>query len=393
MKNILYGTTALMAVGLIVGPASAADKIKLSLGGYYTAQAQFGSNENDVAGNNDGFRDHGFGSEGEIYFRGSTTLDNGIRMGVAVDLEAETTGDQIDNNYIWASGNFGLIQYGETWGPGLGMAYGGVGEHNRTGDFASHNPAQDLNGLGFNSFGGGAGVTNLPQQKLAYYTPRMSGFQVGISYAPDSRVAASNGAQNSDQDGNVGSEMLDLGINYTGKVAGTALALHAGYFTSQSEGGAPVVAAAQTTSTTQTAGGDAIITAAVVAAAAAAPAADVDGHSISGQVSSSGVTVGGRYTKKHDQGGAGLDQTQWRVGADYKTGMWGVGVTYQVAEADVTATTEDTSTYLSIGSTYNLGPGITMYGGMVFVSYDDATGAAASEGDNSFAILGSRLAF
>ena len=385
-----------MAVGLIVGPASAADKIKLSLGGYYTAQAQFGSNENNVAGSNDGFRDHGFGSEGEIYFRGSTTLDNGIRMGVAVDLEGETTGDQIDNNYIWASGNFGLIQYGETWGPGLMMAKGSVGERTRNGDFSSHNASAALNGLGFNSYGGGAGVTNLPQQKLAYYTPRMSGFQVGISYAPDSRVAASNGARNSDQDGNVGSEMLDMGINYTGKVAGTALALHAGYFTSQSEGGAPVAAAAigtVATSTTETTTGVQVITSAVAAAAAAAPAADVDGHSISGQVSSNGVTVGGRYTKKHDQGGAGLDQTQWRVGADYKTGMWGVGVTYQVAEADVTATTEDTSTYLSIGSTYNLGPGITMYGGMVFVTYDDDAGAAANEGDNSFAILGSRLSF
>lgn len=35
MKKILFGTTALIAVGAVTAPANAAEKIQLGLGGYY----------------------------------------------------------------------------------------------------------------------------------------------------------------------------------------------------------------------------------------------------------------------------------------------------------------------------------------------------------------------
>ena len=399
MKSILYGTTALMAVGLMAGTAVAAEKISLGLGGYWRAQVQMGNNESDAAGADSGLRDHGFGQESEIYFSGKTTMDNGIKVGVMVQLEGETSGDQIDNTYIWSSGSFGRIEYGETWGPSLLMSYGSVGEKNHTGDFASFNPQVNLNGLGFNSYGGNAGISGLPTEKLAYYTPRMGGFQVGVSYAPEPKNANANGTRDSDQGTQVGAELVDLGINYSGKFGGATIGAFTSYYTSQSEGGAPtaqVAAVAQSTSTTQTAGGDAIVTLAtalVPAAAGAAAAADVDGHSVGAQVSSNGVRVGGRYTRHSDIGGAGLDRVNWRLGADYSTGAWGVGATYQVAEQDVTASTEDSSTYLSVGASYNLSPGVQMYGGVLFVTYDDDAGAAASEGENSFGILGTKLSF
>ncbi len=399
MKSILYGTTALMAVGLMAGTAVAAEKISLGLGGYWAAQASFGNNESDAAGADSGLRDHGFGQESEIYFSGKTTMDNGIKVGVMVQLEGETSGDQIDNTYIWSSGSFGRIEYGETWGPSLLMSYGTVGEKNRTGDFTSHVPFVTLNGLNFNSYGGGAGVNGLPSEKLGYYTPRMGGFQVGVSYAPEPKNASATGTRDSDQGTQVGAEMVDLGINYTGDFSSMKVGIFGSYYTSQTEGGAPtaaVAAVAQSTSTTQTAGGDAIVTLAtaiVPAAAGAAAAADVDGHSVGAQVSSNGVRVGGRYTRHTDIGGAGLDRVNWRVGADYSSGAWGVGATYHVAEQDVTASTEDSSTYLSVGASYNLSPGVQMYGGVLFVTYDDDAGAAASEGENSFGILGTKLSF
>jgi len=324
-----------------------------------------------------------------------------------VQLEGETSGDQIDNTYIWSSGSFGRIEYGETWGPSLLMSYGSVGEKNHTGDFASFNPQLNINGLGFNSYGGGAGISGLPTEKLAYYTPRMGGFQVGVSYAPEPKNANANGTRDSDQGtvvdgiatGQVGAELVDLGINYSGKFGGATIGAFTSYYTSQTEGGAPtaaVAAVAQSTSTTQTAGGDAIVTLAtaiVPAAAGAAAAADVDGHSVGAQVSSNGVRVGGRYTRHTDIGGAGLDRVNWRIGADYNAGAWGVGATYQVAEQDVTASTEDSSTYLSVGASYNLSPGVQMYGGVLFVTYDDDAGAVANEGENSFGILGTKLSF
>ena len=35
MKKLLYGTTALVAAGMIAGGAQAADKIKVGVGGYF----------------------------------------------------------------------------------------------------------------------------------------------------------------------------------------------------------------------------------------------------------------------------------------------------------------------------------------------------------------------
>jgi len=365
MKKILYGTTALLAVGAIASTAVAADKIKLGLGGYWRGMAQFGDNDRDD-NVDQGFRDHGFGQESEIYFSGSTKLDNGVKFGVAVQLEGEQTGDQIDNTWIYSSGSFGRIEYGETWGPGLLMQYGAVGEMNHTGDFASFNPFNGVNGLALNSYGGGAGVRSLPSEKLAYYTPRMSGVQIGVAYIPEQKNASSNGARDNGSDGSLGSEMIDVGVNYSGKMGGASVAAHVGYWTSETE----------------------------PAAVGGVAAADVDGHSFGAQIGMSGFKVGAKYTTHSDIGGTGQDRTNVRVGATYSMGAWGMGATFQRATQDVTGqTNEDETSYVSVGLSYTMGPGISFGGGIVSVEQQDATNAAASEADNNYGILWSKFAF
>ena len=365
MKNILYGTTALFAVGLMAGTAVASEKIKLGLGGYWRGMIQVGDNEADaVGGAGDGLRDHGFGQESEVYFSGKTKLDNGITITAAVQLEGETTGDQIDNTWITASGGFGTVHYGETWGPSLLMVGGGVGEKNHTGDFASFNAGVNLNGLGLNSFVGGAGLNGRPSPKLAYYTPRVSGFQAGIGYAPEKGNAFSNGARTSELAGGVGNELVDVGVNYVNKVGGANVRIGLIYMTSETE----------------------------PATATAVAAPDVDGHGLGVQVSMGGVKLGGRYGKLEDLGGSGLDRTQWRIGADYGMGPWSVGLTYQVAVQDFVGA-DDKTTYFSIGANYNVGPGVSMFGGIINYDFEDSTGAATAEGENTFGILGTKLSF
>jgi len=381
MKNILYGTTALFAVGLLAGTAVAADRIKLGLGGYWTAMIQVGSNDDD-SGASSGLRDHGLGQESEIYFSGRTTLDNGITFGVNVDLEGETSADQMDNSRIFASGAFGRVEYGETWGPALMMSYGGVGEKTRNGDFASHNAGRAINGLGLNSFSGGAGVNQIPSEKIIYYTPRTSGFQVGVSYSPERKNASANGARDSEEDGNVGNEMLNIAANYTSKYGGTDVGIFGSWFASETE---PTAAVAAVGAITGSAGD--------VAGSAAVPAAaDVDGWGFGAQFSNSGFRVGGRYAQLENFAGAGLDRTNWRIGVDYGMGPWSIGVTYQVASQD-RAISEDETRYLSVGATYGIGPGVTFFGGIINYDHSDDANAAASEGENTFGIMGTRLSF
>ena len=84
MKKSLLATTALAALGAVAvaGPAVAAEKIKVSVGGYMEQWFGFADNKNNVAPNTDGFDQQ---SDGEIHFKGSTTLDNGIKVGINGD--------------------------------------------------------------------------------------------------------------------------------------------------------------------------------------------------------------------------------------------------------------------------------------------------------------------
>ena len=100
MKKALYGSTALVAAG-VLGAASAAAEEGISAGvsGYY--QSYFAVGNTDV---NDGTNvDYGSTNifrDGEVHVKGSTTLDNGISFGVQVELEAFQSGHQIGRAHV-----------------------------------------------------------------------------------------------------------------------------------------------------------------------------------------------------------------------------------------------------------------------------------------------------
>jgi predicted porin len=378
-----------MAVGLMAGTAGAAEKIKLGLGGYWRAAVHLGDSDNDGTGAAaSDIRNHGFGQESEIYFSGKTTLDNGIKFGVMVQLEGETSADQIDNTYIWSSGSFGRIEFGETWGPSLLMSYGSTGDMlDGHGDFASQAAHANVNGQFIDTYGGDAGILATPDQKLNYFTPRMGGFQLGLSYMPENNPGANSTGTglNSKLDGTIGNELIDIAANFVNKFGSVDVAVFGSYFTSDSE----------------------------PAAIGAASGKDVDGYSLGGQVGIAGFRIGGRYTKIDDIAGAGaaplaaaaagLERVNYRVGVDYGSGPWRVGVAYMQLEQEVAgavvgtkSTRDDKIEYISIGGSYNLGPGVKMFGGLQIYDFEDSAGGAgpvATEADNTVGVIGTKLSF
>ena len=143
MKKQLMATTALVAGGLIAGVAQAAEPIKLSLGGYITTGLTVRDQDNVASAataptNRGAGDDRNYSTvattnaagatvnvptttdlgrtdqfyEGEIFFVGETTLDNGIKIGVNVQLEAYTSADQVDEHYIYVQGGFGRLVVG-----------------------------------------------------------------------------------------------------------------------------------------------------------------------------------------------------------------------------------------------------------------------------------------
>ena len=98
MKKALYGTTALVAAGLVAGQASAASGLKLGITGYY--RGAIGASNSAirtnsfpgvvlVAGDGDWGRNNvAFRQEVRVNFTGETTLDNGLTFDVLVGLNA-----------------------------------------------------------------------------------------------------------------------------------------------------------------------------------------------------------------------------------------------------------------------------------------------------------------
>src|SRR3546814_9296937 len=98
MRGFLLATTALTITGgALAGlPAAASEPVALKIGGQ---MEQFvGYVDQDLPGRDVTGAD--IKSDTEIWFDGSTVLDNGIEFGVNVQLEGNSDSDQIDEYFL-----------------------------------------------------------------------------------------------------------------------------------------------------------------------------------------------------------------------------------------------------------------------------------------------------
>jgi outer membrane protein OmpU len=71
--------------------------------------------------------------------------------------------------------------------------------------------------------------------KVAYYTPRISGFQFGVSYTPDGSRNLGEFFGGGDADRNKQSNVWDVGLNYLGQVGDVDVGASVGYVTGKNE--------------------------------------------------------------------------------------------------------------------------------------------------------------
>lgn len=413
MKNFLYGTTALIAVGLVAGGAAAqqaapakaaAEPLKLSITGNWQMFAGFGKQSEaynssfggaGVASQTGaGKRNHGIQREGEIHFTGQTTLANGTKVGLRVELEAQGFADagaastaafdgtaqsrntanqagtnrnsnQIDESFGWFDANWGRLEFGATWGAGLKMWYGGYnplpgfGNLQNNGFVQYPSAAPESTTTPVNTFN----VMSGKNDKVSLYTPRVYGLQFGMSYTPeggqDGRQGAESGTtygfQYRDTTGQQ-SQIMEYGLNYVNKFGAVDLALFGSYAQAKLERGISTGASTDILLSND----------------------DRQSWSLGANVKAFGVDVGGSY--KFDNRGLKnptRDRNQWEVGVGYTMGPLSFGVEYLESRADdlnvTTASSTnhtkhtDKLTMWQIGGTYNLGPGIDLIGGVQLV--------------------------
>ncbi|MCG8490521.1 MAG: porin, partial [Sneathiellales bacterium] len=327
MKKVILGTTALVAAtALTAGTASAAEKIKLGLGGYLQTSFVAADYDTDTDQLPTDIR-----HEGEVFFLGSTTLDNGLKFGVNIQLEARATGDQVDETFMYVSGSFGRINVGSEDSASYLMHYSSP----------SPVPAWGLSSPNANASGFTTPSTFTNElgdsDKITYFTPRFSGFQVGASYTPDGDEETGTGASPyiPIKDEGAEDEAYSVAVNYQNKFNSMSVSASLGY-----------QLITRTTSD------------------------DTDELAAGLTVGFGGFSVGGAYKYTDNDGGTDdLERHDWNIGVTYGQGPWKVGVQYAGVSLD-DASDGDLAAFV-VGGQYVLGPGITAFGGIQYWDGDD----------------------
>ena len=122
----------------------------------------------------------------EIYFQGSLESDTGLKYTVHVELEgnrSEGGSSTLDESFVRVTGEFGDLEFGSRDHSMARMhsAVSDVGIGLSAGDTQKWIPGAYLDTAGHGGVAGGGDAL-----KLSYISPRVSGLQLGVSYAPDS---------------------------------------------------------------------------------------------------------------------------------------------------------------------------------------------------------------
>lgn len=375
-KQLLLGTTALLAGSVVaVDYAAAEDPVRVQVRGYKNEFFGIGDVDSGVSGIDYNFSNHF--SDGEVHFRGETTLDNGLTVGVQIELESNSgTGDFIDENYAYIKGDFGqivagsenLANYNTFWAataPGVGIPI-------NSGWITVFAPAPTgwaagVTGGGFRSPGL---TTNLDigndENAISYYSPRFAGFQFTGGYAP-TVADTGDGAQGQAIEQVQYHNAWGVGLNFQESFNGVDVAVAGGYNRST------VPDLLETLFNSD----------------------DQEQLKFGANIGVAGFSIGGSYANELEgktSGGGSTEGQSFDAGASYSTGPWGVSVTYFHGEVEGSlADPDDDEVDAIVGAvSYALGPGITTSLSLFHAEYDEEGGV---DSDATVGIVGLAIKF
>jgi hypothetical protein len=343
-----------------------AESPKVSVGGTLGFQTGFTKQKN---GFDAGARNYGMRNDTEISIEATQKAEAGWIYGAHVELEADVTADargegtNADKTFLFAEGSFGRVEAGNNAGAEQAMAVnaasiarasGGIdGDDefyiNRTGtsgtaDFIIHPDLPSANT---------GGITE-DASKVTYYTPIMSGIQLGLSYTPDE---GDGGQQVTRIDNNSNFEnVFGAGLTYNGDIQ------------------------------------DIKVSAALVGETGNAEISgtqDMNAWEIGSTLTWRDVTVAASYA---DWGDSGLATT-----SNEDSSFWSAGMAYEVNKAGFSATyfhsdhASDTYETLVIGADYQLADGLTPYVETSFFEADE--GSTTNDNKGNVVLIGTYINF
>lgn len=383
MKKFLMAATALAVSGgaFAAAPAAADDHagegFQLKIGGFYNALAIVRAQDDPVGTN---IRNYDFSQRGRYIIDGSQTLDNGLELGFTSQHEI-TASFATDRAYVYASGGFGRVHFGADrsamyrlyeWTPTAGWGI----------DYTGHDDGvASLNGLGYPT---AAPFIANNELMLTYITPRFSGIQAGVSFAPDTGPGAMAGGNqrwitDSSSLGNTTFEnIIETGLNYSQSFDGFDLGWSGGFGTARLAMDNPRVDRRRYVySTALNAGfGGFDIGAAYKFDTHGSP-----NRAIGGNIRTAALPAAIGWKNTHNV----------NAGITYTTGPWTVGPSFGWTKE--TAGTEREVWLGDFGVRYALAPGADMVGSVQYIDYDNGDLPSQFDGDGVAGMFGIQLNF
>ncbi|MCA9327830.1 porin, partial [Candidatus Saccharibacteria bacterium] len=191
MKKLLLASVAASGLAFAAAPAHA--DIDLELGGYFKGYGVYVS-QDESAGNS--VNNFDIVRDTELHVGGETTLDNGLTVGAHVEfkVDGEDGSAGNDESYAYFSGNWGRVNFGNEDGAGYLLQVAAP-----SADSNLDGIRQYVQPFNYGIMGTPAGLTTAvtaggldydmdiagKTDKITYLSPIFSGFQVGLSYSPD----------------------------------------------------------------------------------------------------------------------------------------------------------------------------------------------------------------
>ncbi len=384
MKKVLLGTSALVAAGLIAGPAMAQLELEVSAEFYW----EIGFKDDDV----DDDDEFDMQNEGDMQFTFAGTADNGLRYGFQFDLDDIATDDgvEVDETFLFVQGNFGRIELGDNDGAhgnlrffiptvGIGGIDGGYGDYIGFGQTLQSDNA----------------IETSDSTKILYQTTGidLGGFVFGVSYAPDVSDGLDSFGPDLGNDVDVDRDEggldtfengIEVGARWSGSFGDVDVGVGGGYTYADSN-----VDAVE----------------------------EINAFTIGAEAGFGGFTFGAQFAYEGESGsgfrfddlaGTTSDAQHegfWRVtgGATYETGPWGFGINAYYAQVDEIQVTGDPdegdASEFAIGGSvaYALVPGFEVAADLVYFDFEadlDGVGALADvENDGIVGLLRTTVEF
>jgi len=358
MKKILFGTSALLAAtALAPAAAQASEPIKLKLGGYMEYY-MVGAAQDDDFKKGTAVNNFDVQGESEIWFLGSTTLDNGMKISVQVELEAGSDadaagGDKIDESYITLEGKYGkLIVGSEDNAAYLMRAAAPNAAYTEVDDVAIPRYLKRPDGMTDN-------ITDLgfdgDANKLSYFTPKYYGVQAGVSYSPSNN----SGGDDTTPTGGTNSETIVKAVSFDEAWA---------FGLSYDHAFGPVGVLATAGYTVANGRND--------AASPSRSGKDASDWAFGLNLTYQGFTLGGAYrvvSAPATSAQSSADGYAWDAGLMYAEGPYAVSLNYRKSSAEGSTTNAGTDTIdtYALGAKYTLGAGVDLFGQVAYADYKD----------------------